>query len=212
MDIVFGLLAVGIGAAVCFAGLRLWFWLLPVLGFVVGFVGGAALVTWLFGDGFLSTALGIIVGIALGIGAGLISYLWWYIGAILAAGSAGSALGTTLFATIGIDSSVALFIIGLLFAAVFIVGALILALPIYIVVVNTALAGATIIIAGLLLMFDEVQRSEIGTMAAWERIDGNWVLWLGWVVLAGAGIAAQLSMIRRVTLPDERWSRVPAAA
>lgn len=212
MDIVFGLLAVVIGAAICFAGLRLWFWLLPVLGFVVGFVGGAALVTWLFGDGFLSTTLGIIVGLVVGVGASLISYLWWYVGAILAAGSAGSALGTTLFATIGIDSSVLLFIIGLVFAAVFIVGALILALPIYIVVVNTAIAGATVIIAGLLLMFDEVQRSEIGTMAAWERIDGNWLLWLGWVVLAGAGIAAQLSMIRRVTLPDERWTRVPAAA
>lgn len=212
MDILLGLLAVAIGAAICFAGLRLWFWLLPILGFVVGFVGGAAVVTWLFGDGFLSSALGVVVGIVVGIGAALISYLWWYVGAILAAGSAGSALGTTLFATIGIDSSVLLFIIGLLFAAAFIVGALILALPVYVVVVNTALAGATVIIAGLLLMFDEVQRSEIGTMAAWERIDGNWLLWLGWVVLAGAGIAAQLSAMRRVTLPDDRWTRVPVAA
>lgn len=212
MDIVFGLLAIAIGAAVCFAGLRLWFWLLPVLGFVVGFLGGAALVTWLFGDGFLSTTLGIVVGLVVGIGASLISYLWWYIGAILAAGSAGSMLGTTLFAAIGIDSSVALFIVGFIFAAVFIIGALLLALPIYVVVINTAIAGATIAIAGLLLLFNQVDRGEIGTLAAWTQIHENWLLWLVWVVLAGAGIAAQLSMIRRVVLPEERWTRVPATA
>jgi hypothetical protein len=212
MDIVFGLLAIAIGAAVCFAGLRLWFWLLPVLGFVVGFLGGAALVTWLLGDGFLSTTLGIVVGLVVGIGASLISYLWWYIGAILAAGSAGSMLGTSLFAAIGIDSSVVLFIVGLVFAVVFIVGALLLALPVYVVVINTAIAGATIAIAGLLLLFNQVDRGEIGTLAAWTRIHENWLLWLVWVVLAGAGIAAQMSMIRRVILPEERWTRVPATA
>lgn len=212
MDIVFGLLAVAIGAAVCLAGLRLWFWLLPVWGFVVGFLGGAALITWLFGDGFLSTALGIVVGLVAGVVGALISYLWWYIGAILAAGSAGSMLGSTLFAAFGIDSSVALFIIGLIFAVVFVVGALILSLPIYIVVVNTALAGATVVIAGFLLLFDRVDRSEIGTVAAWERIGDSWLLWLLWAVIAAVGIGAQLSTIRQVVLPEERWTRVPATA
>lgn len=211
MDILFGLLAVAIGVAVCFAGLRLWFWLLPVWGFVIGFLGGAALVTWLAGDGFLSTTLGIIVGIVVGIGASLISYLWWYIGAIIAAGSAGSLLGSTLFAAIGIDSSVVLFIVGLIFAIVFALGALMLALPIYVVVINTAIGGAVVIIAGVLLIFDRIDRGEIGTLAAWTRIHDNWILWLLWVVLAGAGIAAQLSLIRRVVLPTERWTRVEPA-
>ncbi len=211
MDILFGLLAVAIGVAVCFAGLRLWFWLLPVWGFVIGFLGGAALVTWLAGDGFLSTTLGIIVGLVVGIGASLISYLWWYIGAIIAAGSAGSMLGTTLFAAIGIDSTVVLFIVGLIFAVVFALAALALALPIYVVVINTAIGGAVVIIAGVLLIFDRIDRDEIGTLAAWTRIHDNWILWLLWVVLAGAGIAAQLSLIRQVTLPEERWTRVEPA-
>jgi hypothetical protein len=212
MDILFGLLAAAIGVAVCFAGLRLWFWLLPVWGFVIGFVGGAALVTWLAGDGFLSTTLGIVVGIVFGIGAALISYLWWYIGAILAAGSAGASLGTTLFAAIGIDSSVVLFIVGLVFAIAFAFGALVLALPVYMVVISTAIGGATIVIAGAMLVFDQIDRGEIGTLAAWTRIHENWLLWILWVVLAGAGIAAQLSIIRQVTLPEDRWTRVPATA
>lgn len=207
MDILFGLLAVAIGVAVCVAGLRLWFWLLPVWGFVIGFLGGAALVTWLAGDGFLSTTLGIVVGIIVGIGASLISYLWWYIGAIMAAGSAGASFGSTLFAAFGVDSSAVLFIVGLIFAVVFAFGALVLALPIYMVVFSTAIAGATIVIAGVLLVFDRLDRGEIGTLAAWTRIHDNWILWILWVVLAAAGIAAQLSAIRQVTLPEERWVR-----
>ncbi len=211
MDILFGLLAVAVGVAVCFAGLRLWFWLLPVWGFVIGFLGGAALITWLAGDGFLSTTLGIVVGLIVGVGASLISYLWWYVGAIIAAGSAGSMLGSTLFAAIGIDSTVVLFIVGLIFAVVFALAALVLALPIYMVIVNTAIGGAVVIIAGILLIFDNVNRDEIGTLEAWTRIHDNWILWLLWVVLAGAGIAAQLSLVRQVTLPDERWTRVEPA-
>lgn len=211
MDILFGLLAIAIGAAVCFAGLRLWFWLLPVWGFVIGFLGGAALISWLFDNhGFLSTTLGIVVGIVVGIGAALISYLWWYIGAILAAGSAGAMLGSTLFAAIGIDNSVVLFIVGLVFAVLFALGALILALPVYMVVINTAIAGATVVIAGFLLVFDQLDRGEIGSLAAWTKIHDNWLLWIVWVVLAGAGIAAQLSIIRQVTLPEDRWTKVPA--
>jgi hypothetical protein len=130
----------------------------------------------------------------------------------MAAGSAGASFGSTLFAAFGVDSSAVLFIVGLIFAVVFAFGALVLALPIYMVVFSTAIAGATIVIAGVLLVFDRLDRGEIGTLVAWTRIHDNWILWLLWVILAGAGIAAQLSAIRQVTLPEDRWSRVPASA
>jgi hypothetical protein len=100
-----------------------------------------------------------------------------------------------------------LFIVGLIFAVVFALAALALALPIYVVVINTAIGGAVVIIAGVLLVFDRLDRGEIGTLAAWTRIHDNWILWILWVVLAAAGIAAQLSAIRQVTLPEERWVR-----
>jgi hypothetical protein len=51
-DILVGIIALAVGAAVCFAGLRLWFALLPLWGFVAGFFAGATAVTAIFGDGF----------------------------------------------------------------------------------------------------------------------------------------------------------------
>lgn len=169
MDILLGILAVIIGAAVCLIGLRLFFLLLPIWGFVVGFLGGAALVTWLFGDGFLSTTLGIVVGIVLGIVGALISYFFWYFGVILAA--------------------------------------LIFNFPIYLVIVNTALAGATVVVGGVLLIFNKIDRADIGTTATWQHIHDHWLLW---AVIAAIGIGSQLTMVQNATLPDEKWTRAPA--
>lgn len=212
MDILIGILALIVGAAVCLAGLRLFFLLLPVWGFVVGFLGGAALVTALAGDGFLSTALGIIVGILLGIVGAVLSYFFWYFGVILAAGSAGSMLGSTLFAAIGVDSTWLLFIIGVIFAAIFIFAAFIIQLPVYLVIIDTAFAGAMIVVGGLLLLFNRIDRADIGTAAAWHQIHDHWPLWILWAVIAAIGIGAQLTAVERAILPAERWVRAPQGA
>jgi hypothetical protein len=209
MDILLGILAIVVGTAVCLAGLRLFVLLLPVWGFVVGFLGGAALVTALAGDGFLSTTLGIVVGIVVGIAGAILAYLFWYVGVILAAGSAGSLLGATLFAAIGVKSTWALFIIGVIIAALFILAAFIIQLPIYLVIVNTALAGATVVVGGLLLIFNKIDRADIGTTAAWQQIHHHWLLWLLWAVIAAIGIGSQLTAVEQATLPDERWGRLP---
>lgn len=209
MDILLGILGVIVGVAVCLAGLRLFIWLLPIWGFVVGFLGGAALITWLAGDGFLATTLGIVVGIVLGIVGAILSYFFWYFGVILAAGSAGSLLGSTLFAAIGVKSSVALFIIGFIFAVVFILAALVFNFPVYLVLVDTALAGATVVVGGLLLIFNKIDRADIGTNATWQHIHNHWPLWLLWAVIAAIGIGAQLTAVQQATLPEERWIRMP---
>lgn len=209
MDILIGILAVIVGAAVCLAGLRLFFLLLPIWGFVVGFLGGAALVTALAGDGFLSTALGIVVGVIVGIAGAALAYFFWYFGVLLAAGSAGSLLGATLFAAIGVKSAWALFIIGVIFAAVFIFAAFLIQLPIYLVIIDTALAGATVVVGGLLLIFNKIDRDDIGTTAAWHQIHDHWLLWLLWAVIAAIGIGAQLTAVEQATLPEERWGRLP---
>jgi len=49
---VLGLVALAVGAAFTFWGLR-FFLLLPLWGFIFGFILGADAVTYLFGDGFL---------------------------------------------------------------------------------------------------------------------------------------------------------------
>ncbi len=210
MDVLVGLLALIIGAGVCLAGLRLFFILLPIWGLVVGFFVGAGLVTAIFGDGFLSTTLGIVVGIVVAIIFALFSYLYWYVGVMLAAAAAGGVFGTSLFAAIGVDSDWLLFFIGLIFAVIFVLGALLLNLPVYIVIISTAMSGSAIAIGGFLLLFNKIDRDDIGTGATWERINDNWWLWLIWLAAAGIGVGGQITAKDQTSLEIERWSKAPS--
>ena len=214
MDFLLGLLGLILGVIVCLAGLRFFFVLLPIWGFVTGFLAGAALVTAIFGGGFLSTTLGIVVGLIFAVVFALFSYLYWYVGALLAAGGAGAILGTSLFATFGVDSDWVLFFVGLAFAAVFVLIALVVNFPVLVVIIGTAFAGSAIAIGGLLLLLNKFDREEIGTGVLWQRIDDNLILWLLWLVAAGIGIAAQFNLVKKDSLQIERWAKAeptPAA-
>jgi hypothetical protein len=211
MDIVIGLVGIVVGLAITMAGLQYFYLLLPIWGFIAGFITGAAGVTALFGDGFLATGLGLIVGLVVGVLFALISYLYWYFTVVIVAAYAGGILGASLFASIGIDSSWVLFIIAIGFGMLFALAVLIFDYPIYLVIVNTAMAGSAIVIGGVLLVFDKFDRDDIGTGALWERINDHWYLWLIWVAGAAIGIGAQLAMRAATQLPEGRWTRMAPA-
>ncbi len=211
MDIVLGILAVAAGLALCFSGLRVFFVILPIAGFVVGFFAGAGVTSWLFGDGFLSTALGIVIGLVLGLIFSALSYLYWYIGVILAAGGTGAVLGAGLFAAFGVSSGWLLFIFGLIGAILFAFAAIALAYPVYLVIFATALQGAVLVIGGVLLVFNRVDRHELIAQQAWERINDNWFLWIVWIVVAAVGIGSQLQATRDQVLPANKWEKAQPA-
>ena len=76
MDLLAALILIAIGAAALFVGFKLWLVLLPIFGFLVGFVVGAELIaTWL-GDGFLSNVLGIVVGAAVAVVFAFLAIFW----------------------------------------------------------------------------------------------------------------------------------------
>jgi hypothetical protein len=206
-DVLIGLLVIALGAAVAFLGLRLWFILLPVWGFFAGFFIGASAVTGLFGDGFLSTVSSWVVGIIVGIGLAILAYLLWYAGVIIAAGSVGALIGSGFMQAIGVDSGWATFIVAAIVAAVFAVGAFILALPIYIVIVESAAAGAAAIVTGVMLLFNRVDVEDLQRGPAWSFIQDSWFWILAWAVIAAVGIYYQLMEIARARLPEERWIR-----
>lgn len=210
MDILVGLIAIVGGLAIMFAGLPYFYLLLPVWGFIVGFVTGAAATTAIFGDSFLATGLSWIIGFVVAIGFALLSYLYWYFGVIATAGLAGGLLGASLFAAIGVDRAWVLFIIGVIVGIAFALAALVLDLPVYMVIVNTALAGAAFVIGGVLLLFNKIDRDELGTAALWHQINDKWYLWIVWVVAAAIGMGVQLTRraVVQAILPDERWVRL----
>ncbi len=206
-DFIVGLSVLLVGAAICCIGLRLWFITLPIWGFFAGFFIGADLVTAIAGDGFLSTVAGWLVGAAIGVGFALVAYYVWYAGQIIAAGSLGALLGSGLMAAVGVDSGWIVFLIAVLGAGAVSLAALALDVPKYLVAFSTALAGATAVVAGLLLIFNRVDLEHFDLGAAWAMIDDSWFWLIVWVVVAAVGLSAQLRGIEELNLPRNRWAR-----
>lgn len=209
MDILIGILTLLLGLAVATMGLRLWFWMLPVLGFMAGFTVGTVLIYQLAGDGILQTVLSWIVGLLVGIAFALISWFWWYLGVIIAAGWAGAALATALAASFGAGADWLLFLVGVIGAAIFTLAAFVLRLPIYLVIVNTAIGGALGVVAGLLLIIDRLDLPNLGGGQAVAVIRDSLGWWLLWLAIAAAGMFIQLRNTAIVALPDDRF--VPAS-
>lgn len=208
MDFLIGIIAIACGLAICFAGLRMWFILLPIFGFIAGFTMAATAVASLWDNHvFLAGTTAVISGFVVGIIFALIAYFWWYFGVILAAGFTGASLAAGLGRAISIDASWLLFIFALVGGILFVAAAFLLALPIYIVIVNSAIGGAFIIITGLLLIFDRIPYEGLGYGSAWAAINDSW--WWGFVLvaLAVAGIFVQLMSMAMTVLPEERWTQ-----
>ena len=202
-DVLVGLVLLLVGISVAFMGLRLWFVMLPIWGFFAGFFVGAIAITSVFGDGFLSTVVGWVVGIVVGLVFAAISYLWWYIGAMVTAGSVGAMVGAGLLQLFGADAEWLLFLAGAIGAAVFVFVAFVTALPVWVVVVNTAIAGAAGAVLGAMLIFDQVDVETLSLDAL-----GDSALWIIAVaVVAVLGVMSQLDAIRRIVLPEARLAR-----
>ncbi len=205
MDILVGVLLGLIGLSVCFSGLRVFFFALPIIGFISGFFVGMAGVSAIFGDGFFATTTGIILGFIVGIVFSVLSYLFWYVGALLAAGSSGALLGSGIMQAIGVSSGWVVFIGAAAGAILIFLLAMWMALPVYVVIVNTAFIGAGAIVTGALLIFNQLDRQELGYGAAWAVIGESWFWMFAWVLLAVAGILAQIRLIEAITLPENRY-------
>jgi hypothetical protein len=217
MAILVGIILALIGLAVCFFGLRFWFILLPVFGAITGFFVGARVMQDIFGTGFLATTTSWIVGIIVAVVFALLSYFVWYAGAIVMAGAVGASLFSGILHALFTNPwGVVLFIVALIGALVFAVGALMLNLPIYIVIINSALAGASLAVAGLLTIFGTIEVLELANGATLAVVNetklgsASWLWVLAWIVLAAAGVYYQLRSVNEIRLPEERW--VPARA
>ena len=209
MDFLIGILAIVCGLAICFAGLRLWFILLPLFAFIAGFTLAATAVASLWDNHvFLATTTAVIAGFLVGILFALISYFWWYFGVILAAGFVGASLGAGLGRAFSIDTDWVLFFFALAGGILFVAGAFLLALPVFLIIINSAIGGAVVIITGVLLVFNRFDYQDLGYGSIWAAINDSWFWVIVMIVLAGAGIFIQLARMAETVLPDEKWTQV----
>lgn len=209
MDILVGVLMLIAGATLLLSGLRVFFVLLPILGFLSGMSLGVAIMHWGFDEGILSTSAGVVVGFFIGLVFAVLSYLFWYVAVVMGGAMIGASLGAGLMNLINVNTNWVIAVVAIaggVLAALLTVG---LDIPIYWVVVVTAFNGAAWVIAGVLVVFDKVQRSELGYGTVWAIIDESpWWL-IAWAALAAVGVGSQLTQIARVVLPSDPWTKTP---
>jgi hypothetical protein len=110
-----------------------------------------------------------------------------------------------------VDSQWVILIVAVIGAVILGLLTIILNLPIYWVIVNTAFVGATLLLGGVLLALNRIDRVDLdyGTISA--AIDESWFWIIAWIVVAAVGIGAQLSMITQAALPQEKWTKLEPA-
>ena len=203
MDLLAALILIAIGAAALFVGFKLWLVLLPIFGFFVGFVVGAELIaTWL-GDGFLSNVLGIVVGAAVAVVFAFLAIFWWWLGVILVIAGFGFAIGYGLLPAIGLDADVLSWVIGLTVAAIFVVAAVVLRMPRALVIVVTSLWGSGAVLAGVLVILNQIDVEDLGFGAINQVISESFFWFMAWIALAVVGMAAQAFTSDPISLVPE---------
>ena len=209
MDFLFGLLAVGLGLAFCFLGVRLFILLLPIWGFLTGFSFGLVGTTTLLGTSLFADAVGIVVGVVLGLVFAVASYLIYGLAVLILGAGFGAGIGTAIMYALGFESAELLvFVVALIGAVVFAAAALFLNLPKWLAIVFTAVGGSGGVVAGIWLIFGRVTIEQVQNATnPLEAILDEGFLWAAvFVVLAVAGIAVQYLWTREWEMQSrEMW-------
>ena len=204
-----GLFDIAICLGLAFAGLRIFFALLPLGAFLVGGYA-AGMAVYHLGDegGFLDTTFSIVVGLATGFACAIASYLLWYVGALILAGAVGALIGSGIMAAFTSDADVATFLVALGGAVLAVAIAYLLNVPTWVVIVVTSMFGAAVTVLGALLALNRVEIDELEQGPALAAVDHSWFWILGWAALVGVGIWMQYVTTKDIELPEGRWSRL----
>ena len=201
------LLAFTLGLAFLLAGYRFFLFLLPIWGFFAGLWLGAQTVSILLGEGFLVSVTGLVVGLFVGLILAVLSYFFYAVGVLLLGATFGYWLGTAVLYAFGLDSGFVVTITSIITALVFAVLTVLLDVKKHLIVVITALTGASGILLSILLVFGQISITDlqIGAAQAMGAILESSVLWfLLWLILGIAGIAVQEMSSRGFYLEYDR--------
>ena len=210
--ILVGVILLAFGIAFCFYGFRTFLILLPIIGFIFGFYTGAQAMQIALDEGFLSSALSIIVGLAAGAIGAFASYVFVIMGLVLVAGILGFAVTAVILELLGLDTGCIATLVGLASAIAAVWLSFRYQLFRYIIIILTALLGASNIILAVLLFLNQVTLEQLtspnGIISPIVSESPIYILLL--VVLFGAGVYVQVIASRTFDFENiklfERWS------
>jgi hypothetical protein len=209
-EILIGLFAVLAGAMFGYAGNAVMRLLFPLVGFFMGFSGGAAFVASFTSDGFLSTTTGWVVGFFAGLFFGLFAYFFYEFAIALAFAGAGFALASGLLSMLNMDWNWLVVILGTILGLAFGVAALLFRVPVLILVIVTAFLGSAIFLYGLMLIFQTAELGDFSNGTAWESIRGSAGLYLLWLVMGVMGSVGQTKLLsKEAAFTKDYWEKSP---
>lgn len=190
-DIVLGLLALVAGLLFCFRGHLLLRVIIPIWGAFVGFTLGAGIVAAATDEGFLSTALAWFVGFGLAVLFAGIAYLYYAVAVVIAMASIGFSLGASLMVALGVSWTWLIVLAGLAVGVLLAALAIIADMPSVVLVVLSALAGASAATFGLMLLAGTLESDDLTVGEVTRNVDDGWWWYAIYVVLAVIGVVLQ---------------------
>jgi hypothetical protein len=190
-DIVIGLIALIAGSVFCFSGYRAFRLIIPLWGAFTGFAVGAGAISAITGDALLAKPVGWIVGLVVGVVFALLAYLYYEVAVILTMGSLGFLAGSALMTALGVGWNWLIVLVAVAVSVVFAVFALVTNFPRIVLVIVSATAGATAMVAGGMLLVGALETADLTRAYVTERIEDDWWWYLGYLALVLAGIFSQ---------------------
>jgi len=212
--IVVGIIAVLIGALLCFRGYVTMRLIISLFGAFVGFLLGAGLVAGVTDSSFGQLALSWLVGIIGAVLFGVLAYFSYQVAVVIGMAAIGFTIGTTVMAAVGVGSQAATVAVGLVAGALLAVIAIATDLPAVILVVLTALAGASVTVAGVMLIAGTIGINRMTAEGVSAEMSRGWWWYVLYGGLALLGIIAQLRAQSRGsrTMRQQWGSPVPAGS
>jgi len=197
-DILIGIFALIVGLVFCFSGYFAMRVVIPIWGAFAGFMFGAGLVDNFTDEGFLASALGWVVGVAVAVVFGLLAYVYYEISVVIAMAAIGFALGSTLMVALGVTWSWVIVLVGLAIGVLLAIIAVVGDLPMILLTVLSALAGASAATTGIMLIFGAISLSDFDSTATTETLNDEWWWFAIYAGLAVAGLIVQVRNTKRM--------------
>jgi len=165
---------------------------IPLINFYIGFSAAAGVVSLITGDDFMSTTAGWVAGIGVGLVLALLSFRFSSVAVAILGGAIGYGLVVYLLLVLDIENSNIVSLGGLLGGAIAGLISVLYRNRKWLTVALTSAAGAFAIVAGALLLFDQIATEDIGSGMALSSILETPLLWpLIWLLLFILGYFAQ---------------------
>mgnify|MGYP003586852848 FL=1 len=208
MNLLIGLVGVMLGFLLCVSGYRIARILIPLWGFVAGFIMGAAGVSDAMNSTFIGTSLGIVVGLFVGILFAVLAYFFFSIAIILLGASIGYWIGSGFIELIGFDNGFLTALVGISLGVVFAIIAILTNFPKYYLILLSSVSGALAIVTGVAIIFDQTSIHTLNYSSQIEYIkDLSIIPAIAFVVIAIMAIITQIKLNADYTI--DSWGKKP---